>query len=158
MNNQETTDDLPGNFNIPDIGYTLDLRLILSSKEVPSYCSDVAQHLQFNQYSTLGKILSLLKIDQIEYLLILVEELRELIIKDPLNSKVKTFSWFTGLCLQAEGFILDDQLIKDNISNVSIGIVLESLRRKGLVEIDYKKFSLSNNSEEFVKVIGSETE
>ena len=158
MNNQETTGDLPGNFGIPDVGYTLDLGLILSSKEVPSYCSEVAQYLQLNPYSTLGEILSLLKIDQIEYLLVLVEELRELIVKDPLNSKVKTFSWFTGLCLQAEGFTLDDQLIRDNIPVVAMSIVLESLSRKSLVEIDYKKFSLSNNSEEFVKVRGSATE
>lgn len=153
----QTTDNLPdpSNFGIPDVGYTLDLDLILSSKESPSYCIEIAQYLQLNQYSTLGEILSLLKNDQIEYLLNLVEELPELIKKDPLCNKVKTFSWFTGLCLQAEGFTLDDQVIRDSISTLAMSIVLESLSRKGLVEIDYKKFSLSNNSEEFVKVRGS---
>ena len=138
----------PSKFNSATDEFHLNLSKIASDPSNSSYNSQLASLLLKFSYSTLGEILCSFKGDQIEYLVKLIDEIATLPNTD---KKVQDFTLLVRLCVQAEGIPLTVTSTAENIPLVGLGIVVESLARKGLVEIDYKKFSLST-TEEFVKI------
>lgn len=148
METTENTPD-PKKFNSAVDEFHVNLQGVALDLNSSSYNSQIAGLLLKFSYSTLGEILLSLKGDQIEYLVQLTNEISKLEDKD---KRVSDFVMLAMLCMQAEGIPITATSVAENIPVLGLGIVLESLRRKGLVEIDYKKFSLSNNSEEFVKI------
>ena len=142
----ETPD--PNNFNPATDEFTVNIEGVLADPSTTSYNWHTANLIRNQGMSNLGFILKSLRNDQVQTLMQIADTIHAL---DSNSDDFKNITMFTMLCMQAEGHCLLQSSLATNLTLVVIGITVESLARKGLVEIDYPKFSLDSN-ESFCKV------
>jgi len=141
----ETPD--PNKFNPSTDEFTVNIEGILTDPFTTSYNWHTANLIRNQGMSNLGFILKSLRNDQVQTLMQIADTISTL---DSKSDDFKNIVMFTMLCMQAEGHCMLESNLAANIPLVVIGITVESLARKGLVEIDYSKFSL-DSSESFCK-------
>lgn len=141
----------PSKFNPATDEFTVNIEGVLLDPSTSSYNWHTASLIRNQGMSNLGFILKSLRNDQVQTLMQIADTIQTL---DSKSDDFKSIVLFTMLCMQAEGHCLLQADLAVNLPLVVIGITVESLSRKGLVEIDYSKFSL-DATEGFVKASGS---
>lgn len=142
----ETPD--PNEFNPSTDEFTVNIQGVLLDPSTASYNWHAANLIRLQGMSNLGFILKSLRNDQVQSLVQIADKIQVL---DSKSDDFKSIVLFTMLCMQAEGHRLLQADLAANLPLIVIGVTVESLARKGLVEIDYSKFSL-DSTESFVKV------
>jgi hypothetical protein len=142
----ETPD--PSKFNPATDEFTVNIEGVLTDPSTTSYNWHTANLIRNQGMSNLGYILKSLRNDQVCTLMQIADKISVL---DSKSDDFKSIVMFTMLCMQAEGHCMLESNLAINLPLVVVGITVESLARKGLVEVDYSKFSLDSN-ESFCKV------
>ena len=145
---QSTETPDPSKFNPATDEFTVNIEGVLADPSTTSYNWHTASLIRNQGMSNLGYILKSLRNDQVCTLMQIADTIHAM---DSSSDDFKNIVMFTMLCMQAEGHCMLESNLAINLPLVIIGITVESLARKGLVEIDYLKFSLDSN-ESFCKV------